>query len=102
MLWPNGAWAFSKLFGDDATRRLAGVFLIVAAIGFVAGGAGVLMRQAWWRPVIVSAAAFSAMIYILFWDGKMRRLDDQGGIGILINIAILVAVLILNWPDFEF
>jgi hypothetical protein len=50
----------------------------------------------------VGAAAFSAVIVILFWDGKMQKLDDQGGIGLLINIAILVAVLILRWPDFEF
>jgi len=100
--WPNGAWAFSKLLGDDVTRRLASACLIAAAIGFVASGAGVLMQQAWWQPVIVSAAAFSAVIYFLFWDGTMRRWDDQGWIGNLINVAILVAVLVLKWPDFEF
>jgi len=29
----------------------------------------------------------------------MQNLADQGAIAILINIAILVAVLILRWPD---
>jgi hypothetical protein len=32
----------------------------------------------------------------------MQNLDGQGGVGILINIAILIAVLILRWPDFGF
>jgi hypothetical protein len=59
-----------------------------------------LLRQAWWRPVLVSAAAFSAVVYILFWDGKMRRLDNQGGIALLINLAILVSVLLFRWPSF--
>jgi CHASE2 domain-containing sensor protein len=102
MDWPEGSWAFSKLLGDEATRLLASICCILAAIGFVAGGTAILVRQAWWRPVVVGAAAFSAVIVILFWDGKMQKLDDQGGIGLLINIAILVAVLILRWPDFEF
>ena len=102
MVWPDGSWIFSRLVGDETTRLLASIFLVAAAFGFVAGGAGVLMRQAWWRPVIVSAAAFSAMIYILFWDGKFQKLDNQGGIGLLIDLAILVVVLVFHWPNFDF
>ena len=102
MVWPDGAWAFSKLLGDDTTRSLANVVLIVAALGFAAGGAGVLLQQAWWRPLIVSAAVFSIIIYVLLWNGKMQRLDNQGWIGILINVALLVAVLVIKWPKFDF
>lgn len=102
MVWPNGAWAFSKLLGDEATGKLASILLVLAAVGFVAGGAGTLMQQAWWRPVIVGAAAFSTVIYILLWDGKMQNLDGKGWVGILINAAILVALLVFQWPSFEF
>jgi hypothetical protein len=99
MVWPKGSWAFSRLLGAEATRLLASIACLVAAIGFVAGGAGILAKQAWWRPVIVGAAAFSAAIFVLFWNGKLQRLDNQGAIAILINVAILVAVLVLHWPD---
>jgi hypothetical protein len=102
MVWPEGSLAFTKLLGDEATRLLASISLVLAAIIFAAGGIGILVRQAWWRPAVVGAAAFSAVIFILFWDGKMQRLDNQGGVGLLINLAILIAVLILRWPDFEF
>jgi hypothetical protein len=102
MVWPDGSWAFSRLLGDGATRWLATIACGLAAVGFVAGGVGILARQPWWRPVVVGAAALSSVVYILFWNGKMQRLDNQGGIGILINIAILVAVLILRWPNFGF
>lgn len=102
MVWPDGSWAFSKLLGDEVIRGLASISCLLAAIGFVAGGTGIFVGQAWWRPVVVGSVAFSAIIFILFWDGKMQQLDDKGGIGLLINLAILVAVLILRWPDFEF
>jgi hypothetical protein len=98
LVWPDGSWAFSKLFGDEATRTLASVLYALSAIGFVAGGAGILVRQAWWRPAVVGSAVFSAVVIILLWDGGMQRLDDKGLIGLLINLAILVALLILQWP----
>ena len=97
MVWPDGSWAFSKLLGDDVTRWLASVFCVLAAIGFVAGGIGILLGLAWWRPVVVVSAAFSAAIFVLFWDGKVQKLADKGAIGVLINLAILVALLVLGW-----
>ena len=102
MVWPDGSWAFSRLFGDEAARNLASISLILAAIGLVGGGIGILVSRTWWRPVVVGAAAFSSVVYILFWNGRMQNLDGQGGIGLLINIAILLAVLILRWPQLGF
>ena len=102
MIWPDGSWVFSKLIGDEKTRLLASTSCLLAAIGFVVGGAGILLRQAWWHPVVVGSAAFSALIIILFWDGKIQKLDDKGFVGLLINIAILAGVLILQWPFLEF
>ena len=95
MVWPDGAWTFSKLLGDEATRILASIACVLAAIGFVAGGIGLLVSQTWWQPAVVASAAFSAIIFILFWDGKVQNLDDKGGIGLLINLAILVALRVL-------
>ncbi|GIK42942.1 MAG: hypothetical protein BroJett011_67750 [Chloroflexota bacterium] len=89
MVWPDSSWAFSKLVGDKATRWLASACCILAAIGFVVGGAGIIAGWAWWRPVVVGVAVFSTGLFILFWDGKMRELDNQGGIALLINMAIL-------------
>ena len=102
MVWPDGSWAFSNLLGDQATRLLASISYMLAAIGFVVGGIGILVGQAWWRPVVVGSAAFSAVIVLLFWNGKMRKLADQGLIALFINMAILVAVLIMQWSGLGF
>lgn len=101
MVWPDGTWAFSRFMGNTIIRNLASFLLILAAVGFFAGGVGVFLKQACWQPAVVGAAVFSSVIYILFWDGVMRSLDNKGGVGIVINLAILVAVLIFRWPNIE-
>lgn len=98
LMWPDGSWAFSRLLGDNATRAVASACCALAALGFVLGGIGLLTRQAWWRPLVVGAAVFSASVLLLLWNGQMERLDDQGGIAVLINLAILTALLAFGWP----
>jgi hypothetical protein len=102
MVWPDGSWAFSRLLGEGGARWLAGLACIVAALGFAAGGAGILLGQSWWRPMVVGAAVVSTAIFLLFWDGTPRRLDNQGAIAVLINVVILVAVVVVGWPAFGF
>ena len=102
MVWPDGSWAFSRLLGEAGARNLASVLLVLAALGFLLGGIGIFVKQAWWRPVVVATAVFSSVVYLLFWDGGFQHLDNKGGVGILINLAILSALLIFQWPKFEF
>jgi hypothetical protein len=102
MVWPDGAWTFSRPLGDITTRNLASMACVLAAIGFVAGGIGIFVSQAWWRPMVVASAIFSAVLFVLFWDGKTQMLDDKGGIGLLIDLALLVALLVLQWRPAEF
>ena len=99
MTWPDDSWAFARLFGNGANRALAGAACVLAATGFVAGSIGLFVTQNWWRPLVAGSAAFSAVIFFLFWDGRLRALANKGLIGILINLAILVALLVFHWPD---
>ena len=52
--------------------------------------------------MVVGSAVFSAVVFVLFWDGKRQMLDGKGLFAILINTAILVALLVLKWPDLGF
>lgn len=98
MDWPDGAWAFSNYLGTETARMLANILLVIAAIIFIGGGAGVLFKQAWWRLAVIAAAVFSTSVYFLMWDGKFERLADNGWVGILINLVILAAILLFKWP----
>ena len=98
MLWPDGSWVFSRLPGNEVARNLATISLVLAAMGLIAAGIGIFASQAWWRPVVVGATAFSSIVYVFFWNGRMQNLDAQGAVGILIDMAILLAVLLFRWP----
>ncbi len=98
MVWPDDSWVFSRLLGEKSTRLLASALCLLAALGFIAGGIGLFFGQPWWRNVSVAAAAISILMYILFWNGKLQKIDDQGGVGILINIAILTVIVLFQWP----
>jgi hypothetical protein len=102
MVWPDGSWIFSRLLSESGVRNLASALLILAAVVFVASGVGLFVEQSWWRPVMVAAAVLSTAIYLLFWDGNLQHLANKGGVGILINIAIMVVVLIFHWPKLDF
>jgi len=100
MGWPDGSWAFSGILGNGTTRALASVCLLLAALGFVVGGMGIIVAQSWWQPIVTVTAAFSTVIFFLLWNGKFQRLDDNGGVGLLINLAILALLFIVQWPNF--
>jgi hypothetical protein len=98
MTWPQESWLVSKLLGEQGVRLGATVFLVIAALGFAAGGLSLFFQADWWRSVTAVAAVGSSLLFLIFWDGKFQALDDQGGIGILINLAILFLILVINWP----
>jgi hypothetical protein len=98
MTWPDGAWLTSRLLGDPATRMLAAILLVVAALGFIAAGLGLLLHQEWWRLAAVGSALISLFIFSLLWDGKLQALPDKGGVGLLINLVVLLIVLVLKLP----
>ena len=100
MVWPDGAWAFSKLFGNENTRMLANIFLVLVGLLFIVGGAGLFARQDWWRQVVISAAIFSSAIYFLLWNGRFENLANNGWVGIFLNLVILTALLLFQWPKF--
>jgi len=102
MLWPEGSWAFSPILSDGTLRLLGGIFCIIGAVGFLSGGIGILAALSWWRPLIIGAAVFSSVIFILMWKGGMQNFGDKGGFGIIINLVILASLIIFRWPDFKF
>ncbi|MBN1265629.1 MAG: hypothetical protein JXA25_09060 [Anaerolineales bacterium] len=98
MVWPDGSVVLSRPIGDEPVRIIASVLLIASAAGFTLGGVGLVFKQDWWRPIILGISIFSSLIFLLFWDGHMQKLNDKGFVGIAINLAILVLLLVFRWP----
>jgi len=101
MAWPDGAWAFSRLLGNETTRTIASVLCVAVAIILIAGSLGMFANWSLWHTIVTSGAVVSTILYVLMWNGKMQRLDNQGAIGIAINLAILFVLFVLKWPKLE-
>lgn len=46
--------------------------------------------------MVLGAAALSSVLYLALWNGRLQALDDQGGVGVLINLALLAALFLLK------
>jgi hypothetical protein len=96
MTWPKDSWILSKWFPQSAERIIAGVSCIFSATCFVAAGIAFLADISWWRDLVILSAILSSLIFFLFWNGEMKKLHDQGAIGILINLMIVVMVIMVR------
>jgi hypothetical protein len=57
-------------------------------------GVSALIGHSWHNQVVVATVIASSLLFIAFWDGTTSKLHTQGGIGILINVMILVYTFI--------
>jgi hypothetical protein len=95
MGWTGRSWLLTNVLGDSPTRLLAGLLYVLATIGMVVSGIGVMARGEWWRPVLIGSTVLSSVTLLLFWDGSTDLIVQKGLLGLVINGAILIALAVL-------
>jgi hypothetical protein len=95
MGWNGRSWLFTNVLEDSRTRSLAGLLFVLATIGLVVSGIGVMARGEWWRPVLIGSTVLSSVTLVLFWDGSTDLIVQKGLLGLVINGAILIAMAML-------
>ena len=96
MGWSGQSWIFTNLVGDSATRWLASVMYVMATLALAVSGIAVIIRAVWSRPLLAASAILSSIIILLFWDGSLEMAAQKGLLGLLINAAIPVALILLS------
>ena len=102
---PVRSWLFPSLARNRAAM-IASVFYLLATIGFIAASLsfwGVLVPGELWRQLAGAAAIISTLGIVLFngmWPGAPdRRLSNLDTvIALVVNAAILICLLWLQWP----
>jgi len=92
MGWSGRSWLFSPLLGGEGGRAAATILYAIATLAFVVGGGGVLAEAGWARPVLTAAALLSSATVVLFWEGRIEMAMQKGLLGLLINVALLIAL----------
>ena len=105
-IWiPVHSWLFPKASKKTAAA-IAAVFWLLATVGFIAaamGFWGFILPGAYWRQIALVSAVISTLGTILFsgiWPGAPdKRLSTADTIiSLVVNAAVLVALLVLQWP----
>lgn len=94
MGWNGKSWLLTNALGDSMTRSIASVLLIISALGLSVGGVAFLAHAKWAHSVLMIFGIISALTLIIFWDGRMDMIVQKGLIGLLISIAMVVAVIL--------
>jgi hypothetical protein len=90
--WPDNSWVLSKFLKTDTIRTIASLVCILVAVVFVISGIAYIVTAVWTFKLIQISAILSSGLFILFWDGRLKKLDNQGAIAILLNISIWFVV----------
>ena len=80
----------------DSLRSMS-IALHVAA-GLVAMGcagamAGASAAPGLWRPLAMSGGTIGLLAFAVFWDGQTQLLLNEGAIGAIISLALLLGAL---------
>ena len=92
-VWPDNSVLLKNIFSLQQKRLIAAVWCVLAALGFALSGICMLLDFISCNTIIISVAATSSILFVVFWDGHLKKLHTQGGIALIINLAILVYYL---------
>jgi hypothetical protein len=92
MTWPDGSWALSSL-SDGRVRLVAALSIGLCSLAMIVGASAYLAGASWGGWVVVGSAALVSAASALLWSGKWADFADHGGIGVLINAAIIAVIV---------
>ena len=94
--WPfrlDSSWVLSGL-SSQSIRALGAVLAILATVGFLATGVGLLLDVGWWTGAAVVSAVTSLVLMTAYLQPLIL-------LGLVIDIFVLSTV-VLRWPPTSF
>lgn len=98
--WSGQSWLLSKSLAEKTVRTIGIILWAVTTIGFIGAGIGVFVQQEWWRTLACLSAAIGFIVLVLSWDSLMPT-PWYYIMGPILNAAILLALLVVQWPPIE-
>ena len=99
--WSSRSWLLTPVVGEAASRIISAILFLAAMLGFLAATLalmGWLVPHDFWRTLAVVSAAISLVAIGLFWNAFVSLIPNKVG-AIAVDIAVLVCLLVLNWPS---
>jgi hypothetical protein len=91
-LQPDASFDASSSWVVGSQRGLAVALAVIAATLLVGGGVGLWMASSWWRVIVVAGLSGSFLLMVVFFHPWFIPIQ-------VINAALIVALLWLDWPS---
>ncbi len=89
--WKGSSALLGSSLGADALKSVTTWMWIVAGVGLVAAAITIIFTSLLpgaWRPLAISASLIGVASFIVFYDGQTQLFVNQGGVGLVISLAI--------------
>ncbi|MDG6905700.1 MAG: hypothetical protein JRN20_07950 [Nitrososphaerota archaeon] len=95
--WKGISLLLGRTLSSQSLKMLSAGLWVVAGIAFL--GAALTIGLAplipgWWRSIAIVGGLVGALSFAVFWDGQLGQFTDQGGIGMIISLVIVVGALV--------
>jgi hypothetical protein len=99
--WSSRSWLLTNLLGNTAASVVCGLLFAIAFVCTIGAGLsllGWLVPHQGWRTLAVVSAVVSLVAIALYWNALMLLFPHKVG-ALSVDIAILVCLLVANWPS---
>jgi hypothetical protein len=89
------SWLFSSGVPiDSVTGKIFGLFWLVAMVGFVGAGIGILTGEDGWRALALAAAVISLLVILPWWNA----VTPGSRVGALL-VDVVTLIVVLGWGN---
>ena len=95
--WNGTSWILGSSVKGERLKKLMLILHVVAGIGTVDCAVAIAIApliSGLWTPLAIVGASVGIVGFILFWDGQAKYLVQEGLIGALISLAILLTAVL--------
>lgn len=89
--WAGSSALLGTFLTSNALKSVTTWLWILAGIGLVAAAATIIFISVLpgvWRPLAVGASIAGVASFIIFYDGQTQQFVNEGGVGLVISLAI--------------
>lgn len=97
--WRIHSWLFSKNISQEVLKSIVRVTHILTGIVIISGGIAFgfsYSKPELWRSLLIAGSLAGIAVFTIFGDGKFKFFVQEGGIGMFINLMILVFIWIIR------
>jgi hypothetical protein len=94
--WRGSSWLLGSAVTDGRLKALVIALNVIAGITTLACAVAIGFAPSlpgWWRPLAIGGGAVGIAAFAVFWDGQTQLLFQEGAVGAVISLILLVSAM---------